>query len=330
MKYVRLGSTNLEVSEFCLGTMMFGDKTTKEEATRIIHAAIEGGVNFIDTADVYAEGHSEEITGAALTEHRNQIVLASKVGMKAGAKPTDGGLSRYHIIRGVEASLRRLKTDRLDILYIHWPTERLNLEEMARAVNDLVRQGKVLYPGCSNFPAWLMTRTLWIQELHGFDPIVVGQYPYNPIERGVEVEVLPAAKALGVGVVVYRPLAIGLLSGKYLSGMPSDARGEKDARVARWNESYGEAVRRVASFAKERGRTPADAANRWVCAHQAVTAAIVGISRLEQLEENLAGFDWDLTQEERAEISGYFPTEVKEEAGGNFAGWRRSYSIAEG
>ncbi|HUZ16805.1 MAG TPA: aldo/keto reductase [Spirochaetia bacterium] len=330
MKYVRLGTTNLDVSRFCLGTMMFGDKTTKEEATRIIHAAIDGGINFIDTADVYTEGRSEEITGAAIKEHRESVVLASKVGMKKGNAPSDLGVSRYHIIRGVEASLKRLGTDRLDLLYIHWPAERMNLEEMTRAVEDLVNQGKVLYPACSNFPAWLLTRAMWIQELHGYHPMVVGQYPYNPIERGLEIELLPAAKALGVGIVVYRPLAIGLLTGKYLDGVPSDARGGSDERIARWNKSYGDAVRKMAAFAQARGWTTVDAANQWVCSHPAVTSAIVGISRMEQLVQNLKGFEWEMTQKERAEITAYFPTEIKEEAGGQFANWRRSYSIIEG
>lgn len=227
MKYVRLGASNLEVSEFCLGTMMFGGKTDREESIKIIHRAIEAGVNFIDTADIYNEGRSEEITGEALRGRREQVVLASKVGMRVGEGPNDKAVSRYHIIRGVEASLKRLATDRIDLLYIHWPVERMNLEEMARALEDLIASGKVLYPACSNFPAWLMARTMWIEELRGYLSLVAGQYPYNLIERGVEVELLPAAKAFGVGITVYRPLAIGLLAGKYSGGIPDDARGTR-------------------------------------------------------------------------------------------------------
>lgn len=327
MKYVHLGASNLEVSEMCLGTMMFGGKTSKEESIRIIHRAIDAGVNFVDTADVYTEGRSEEITGEGIRDRRERVVLASKVGMKVGDWPTDRAISRYHIIRGVEASLKRLGTDRIDLLYIHWPFERMNLEEMARALEDLIRSGKVLYPACSNFPAWLMTRTMWLEELRGFAPLVAGQYPYNLIERGIEVEVLPAAKALGVGVTVYRPLAIGVLAGKYLEGVPDDARGGTDERAPRWSRRYARGVKRLAEYAERRGHTVAEAAIRWVCSHPAVTSAIVGISRMEQLEANLAAFEWEMSPADFARIGRYFRTEVWEEAGGSFADWRRSLNI---
>lgn len=327
MKYVHLGATNLEVSEFCLGTMMFGGKTDREESIEIIHRAIDAGVNFIDTADIYNAGRSEEITGEAVRGRRERIVLASKVGMKVGDAPTDRAVSRYHIIRGVEASLKRLGTDRIDLLYIHWPVKRMNLEETARALEDLIVSGKVLYPACSNFPAWLMARTMWIEEMRGYAPLVAGEYPYNLIERGVEVELLPAAKAFGVGITVYRPLAIGLLAGKYTHGMSDDARGARDERLPRWNKSYGKAVKRLIDFSEKRGHTAAEASIQWVVSHPAVTAAIVGISRLAQLEANLNAFEWELTAAERARITAYFKTEVWEERGGAFVDWRRSYEI---
>lgn len=327
MKYVHLGSSNLQVSEFCLGTMMFGGKTSKEESTKIIHRAIDAGVTFIDTADIYNEGRSEEITGAALSDRRERVVLASKVGMKVGASPTDQGISRYHIIRGVEASLRRLGTDRIDLLYVHWPVERMNLEEMARALEHLIASGKVLYPACSNFPAWVLTRTLWIEELAGFAPMIAGQYPYNLIERGVEVELLPAAKALGVGITVYRPLAIGVLTGKYAGAAPAEARGESDERIPRWNRRYARGVRRLGEYAEKRGHVPGEAAIRWVCSHPAVSSAIVGVSRMEQLEANLRAFEWEMSDADRARLGGYFPTAVWEEGGGAFVDWRRSFEI---
>jgi 1-deoxyxylulose-5-phosphate synthase len=328
MRMTRLGRSNLAVSEFCLGTMMFGGKTSREDSVRIIHAAVDAGVNFVDTADVYNEGRAEQITGEALRGIRERVVLASKVGMKVGEGPNDVGISRYHIIRGVEASLRRLDTDRLDLLYIHWPFERMNLEEMVRAVEDLVRAGKVLYTGCSNFPAWLLVRSLWLQDVKGFLPFGAGQYPYNLIERGLEVEILPAAAALGIATVIYRPLCVGLLTGKYVGGAPTDSRGATDERVARWGAKYADGIRRLVAYAASRGASAADVAVNWVTSHPAVTAAIVGISRMDQLEANLKGFEWKLTPGEREQVTGFFASEVQEEAGGRFPSWRRSYDIA--
>jgi aryl-alcohol dehydrogenase-like predicted oxidoreductase len=327
VKQVRLGGTNLSVSQLCLGTMMFGGKTAADESERIIHRAIDAGVNFIDTADVYCEGRSEEIVGKALHGVRDRVVLASKVGMKVGDGPNDQGLSRYHVVRGVDASLRRLGTDRLDIFYTHWPTTALNLEEVLRALEDLVRQGKILYPACSNLPAWVFSRALWLQDARGFAPFVVGQYPYNLIERGVEVEILPMAAALKLGIVAYRPLSAGVLTGKYLEQTPQDARGVTDDRLGPWTTKYAEGIRKLAAFARSRGYTAGDAATAWIRSHPAVTAPIVGISRMEQLEENLKGFAWEMTPAERQELSGFFATDVWEEQGGKFPSWRRSFEI---
>lgn len=327
MKYVHLGNSNVIVSEFCLGTMMFGGKTGPDESVRIIRRAVDAGVNFVDTADVYNAGRSEEIVGQGLQGIRDRVVLASKVGMNMGEGPNDKGISRFHIVRAVEASLKRLGTDRIDLYYIHWPTTAMNLEEMVRALEDLIRQGKVLYPAFSNFPAWLMTRTMWLQDVGGCAPMVAGQYPYNLIERGLEVEVLPAAKALGVGIVTYRPLSAGALTGKYLDGVPAESRGASDDRLAPWSERYREGIQRLASMAQERGLTTADGAIAWVRSHPAVTAPIVGVSTMEQLEANLKGFDWEMTPEEREALATAFGSEVKEEAGGNFPTWRRSYDI---
>lgn len=327
MNYVTLGKTNLLVSEFCLGTMMFGGKTDEDESIEIIKAAVDNGITFIDTADVYNNGRSEEITGKALKGIRDDVVLATKVGMNMGEGPNDKGISRYHIVRACEASLKRLDTDRIDLYYIHWPFENMNLEEMARGLEDLVRQGKVLYTAFSNFPAWLMMKSLWIEDVAGFVPMVAGQYPYNLIERGLEVELLPAAKATGTGIVCYRPLSAGALTGKYLGGIPEEARGQSDERLVRWTESYDDAIRQMTEFAEERGYTAADAAIAWVRSHPAVTAPIVGVSRMEQLEQNLKGFEWEMTQEERDQLAGLFDTEVWEESGGNLTMWRRSFDI---
>jgi aryl-alcohol dehydrogenase-like predicted oxidoreductase len=328
MRYIHLGNTNLQVSPFCLGAMMFGGKTDRQEAIEIVHTAVEAGINFVDTADVYNGGRSEEIVGEALQGLRDRVVLASKAGMRMGDGPNDAGLSRYHILRAAEASLKRLRTDRIDLYYVHWPVARLNLEEMARALEDLVAQGKILYPACSNYPAWLFCRSLWVQDRLGCAPLVAGQYPYNLIERGLEVEILPMARALSLGIVTYRPLSAGTLTAKYLDGVPDGSRGEGDERIGRWTETYGASIEKLRAFAADRGYTAADAAIAWVAGHPAVTSALVGLSRLEQLTANLRAFEWEMTPEERDEVSGFFPTEVWEEAGGNFPAWRRSYDIA--
>jgi aryl-alcohol dehydrogenase-like predicted oxidoreductase len=327
MRYVNLGNSNLKVSDFCLGTMMFGGKTDALESIQIIHRAVEAGVTFIDTADVYNGGRSEEIVGKALPGIRDQVVLASKVGMNMGSGPNDQGYSRYHIVRAAEASLRRLNTDRIDLYYIHWPAEAMHLDEMLGALDDLVRAGKVLYVACSNLPAWLLVRSLWASDTGGYAPFVAGQYPYNLIERGVEVELLPAAKALGLGIVCYRPLSAGALTGKYLEGVPAEARGASDSRMADWTARYAEGIRKLVAFASDRGYSAVDAATAWVRSHPAVTAPIVGISRMEQLEANLRGFAWDMTPAEREAVTGFFPTAVWEEEGGRFPFWRKSYDI---
>jgi aryl-alcohol dehydrogenase-like predicted oxidoreductase len=330
MNYVPLGTSNVRVSRFCLGTMMFGGKTDAGESVRITRRAMDAGINFIDTADVYSESRCESILGEVTGDAsvRDQIVLATKAGMVVGKGPNDQGVSRFHYVRAVEASLKRLRTDRIDLYYIHWPMERMNLEETLRTLDDLVRQGKILYAACSNFPAWLVCRSQWIAEVKRYVPLVCGQYPYNLIERGLEVEVLPMAQALGLGITIYRPLAIGVLTAKYLDAKPSDARGEKDDRADRWTKKYADGLRKLAAFAKERGVAPADVANAWVSAHPAVTSVIVGISSLAQLDANLKAADFTLSPQDRELVSNFFPTEVVEESGGKFPGWRRSFDIA--
>jgi aryl-alcohol dehydrogenase-like predicted oxidoreductase len=331
MKYVSLGSSNVKVSEFCLGTMMFGGKTNAEESIRITRRALDLGVNFVDAADVYTETRCESIVGEALADQtlRDQVVLATKTGMVVGKGPNDHGISRFHYVRACEASLKRLRTDRIDIYYIHWPDEAMNLDETLRTLDDLVRQGKILYPAFSNFPAWLATRSAWICDLQKYAPPVCGQYPYSLIERGIEVEILPMAHALGFGITTYRPLSIGVLTGKYLDAKPDDSRGQMDERVEKWNTKYADGLRKLAAFAKERNVTAADIANAWVAAHPVVTSVIVGISSLAQLESNLKVADFTLTPQERETITGFFPTEIFEEAGGKVPYWRRTFSIAQ-
>ena len=335
MLYAPLGSSNLRVSRLCLGTMMFGGKTDDHESIRITRAALDAGVNFVDTADIYTDGACETILGKALQGQRDRAVLATKGGMRVGGGPNDEGISRWHLVRAVEASLRRLNTDRIDLYYIHWPMAHMNLDETLRTLDDLVRQGKILYAACSNFPAWLVCRSNWLADLRRYVPLVCGQYPYNLIERGLEVEILPMAHALGFGITVYRPLAVGVLTGKYLTdsaehpvSLPAGTRGADDQRIARWTARYADGLRKARAFATQNGCALADLANAWVLATPGVTSVIVGVSRLEQLQANLKGLEWQLTPEQRAEVAALLPTDVQEEAGGKFPSWRRSYDIA--
>jgi aryl-alcohol dehydrogenase-like predicted oxidoreductase len=327
LRYVHLGSSNVLVSPLCLGTMMFGGKTDREESIHITRHAIDTGINFVDAADIYNDGRCETILGEALAGVRDKVVLASKAGMRVGPGPNDEGISRFHFVRAVEASLKRLGTDRIDLYYIHWPMAAMNLEETLRALDDMARQGKIVYAACSNFPAWLVTRSQWAADVRGYVPLVCGQYPYNLIERGLEIEILPMARALGFGITIYRPLAIGVLTGKYLDNVPKQTRGEDDERIVRWTRKYEQGLRKLVAFARECGQNPADVANAWVLSHPAVTSVIVGISRLEQLQANLRSAEWSLTAEQREQVSGFFGTEVFEEAGGKFPSWRRSYEI---
>ena len=207
MEYRTLGRHGVKVSRLCLGTMMFGGPTSEEESIRIIHRALDLGINFIDTADMYTGGASERITGKAIRDRRDQVVLATKVRYPVGDGPNDSGLSRYHIFNAVEASLRRLGTDHIDLYYLHLPDYETPLEESLSAMDDLVRQGKVRYIGCSNFYAWQICKGLWISDRRGWAPFACVQPLYNIVNRDAEVEVLPLCAEEGLGVVTYSPLA---------------------------------------------------------------------------------------------------------------------------
>jgi aryl-alcohol dehydrogenase-like predicted oxidoreductase len=328
MQYQYLGKTNIRVSEICLGTMMFGGKTSPDEAERIMLKALDSGINFFDTANVYEDGRSEEIVGQTLTSRRDQVVLATKFGFPAADPPNQQGLSRTNIIRALEDSLRRLKTDYIDLYYVHWPRYEMHLESLLRTLDDFVRQGRVRAIGVSNFPAWLLCRSLWLSEVKNLTSLVVLQVPYNLIERGIEVEVLPLCEAENMAVVPYRPLAIGVLTGKYLKSVDSDTRGATDDRVPTWNKRYRDAIAKLASSANRKWNTSAtQVAIAWVRDHPAVTSAIVGISREEQLDELLTMEDWHLSAQEREEIGSWFPTAVWEESGGEYPHWRKAYRI---
>lgn len=310
MEYRRLGRTGLKVSELCLGTMTFGGQADEETSGRIIHRALDAGVNFIDTADIYpmggtveTAGRTEEIVGRALRGRRDGVVLATKVRGATGPGPNDQGLSRRHIMQAVEASLRRLGTDYIDLYQVHWPDVETPLEETLRALDDLVRQGKVRYVGCSNFEAWRLCKALWISDKYGLARFDSLQPRYNLLDRRVEREHLALCQEEGLGVIPYSPLGGGLLTGKYRPGQepPPGTRGAVSARFGRWlTEGNLRAVAAVQELAQARGVTAAQFALAWLLSRPAVTAPIIGVTREEQLDELLGAVGLRLTPEELA------------------------------
>ena len=302
MEYRTLGRCGVKVSPLCLGTMMFGDPTSEQDALAIIERALDAGINFLDTADKYAGGASERIVGKAIAGRREQIVLATKVTLPMGDGPNLSGSSRKHIIEGCEASLQRLGTDYLDLYYLHKPDPSTPIEESLSALDHLVRQGKVLYAGVSNFPAWRVADALGMQALRGWDRLVAVQPLYNIANRGVEVELLPACAELGLGVVTYSPIARGVLTGKYARDAepPAESRaGRGNARLmeTEYRESNFELAQHVVALAKETGCTAAQLAVAWVMANALVTCPIIGPRTMAQLEDNLGALEVTITPE---------------------------------
>lgn len=306
MEYRRLGRSGLKVSVLSVGTMTFGEKVDEPTATRIIHQALDAGVNVVDTADIYAGGESERIVGRALAGRRDRVVLASKVYMPTGPGPNDRGLSRYHIMQAVEASLRRLGTDYIDLYQVHRFDPDVPLEETLRALDDLVRQGKVRYVGCSNWAAWQIAWAHGLAGRLGLEPFVSVQPRYNLANRDPEQELFPCCQALGIGVLVYSPIAGGVLTGKYRGGQaPPGSRGYQNPswqqlRLTPRNLAIAEAVSR---FAANLGRPPLQVALNWVLANPAVSTALVGASSPEQFAESLAALEWKLTGEQASELA---------------------------
>ncbi|MGD1001377.1 MAG: aldo/keto reductase [Candidatus Brocadiia bacterium] len=316
MKQVTFGKTGVKVSHLCLGTMMFGRRTDEAEASRIISAALDAGVNFVDTAAMYGEGAAEELLGRILKPARKKVFLATKV---------HRGIDAEAITQSIEESLRRLQTDFVDLYMIHWPKKGMKPMEVMEALDRVVKSGKARFVGCCNYPAWLFCYSNAISRLHGWTELVCNQVPYNPIERGVEVEVLPQALAEGSAITIYRTLLIGLLAGKYQPGgpIPKDSRAETDERITDWLDRYTSGMRFLLELAARRGVSPVHVAIAWVSSCPAVTCPIVGASRLDQLEDSLKASDFELTAEERDGISRAFGAEVKEESGGAYAELRR-------
>ncbi|MCS7309163.1 MAG: aldo/keto reductase [Armatimonadetes bacterium] len=304
MKYKRLGATGLWVSELCMGCMTFGGEADEHTSIAMIERCLEAGINFFDTANVYTGGRSEEILGKALRPYRDKVVIATKVRARVAEGPNGEGLSRYHIMQQVEASLRRLQTDVIDLYQVHSWDENTPLEETLSTLNDLVRQGKVRYIGCSNFAAWQLCKALWLSDKHGWARFDSIQPRYNLIDRVVEMEILPLCQAEGVGVMVYSPLAGGILTGKYRPGEPpppGTRAAENQWFLERRAKPHNlERAQRIVEVLRQFGRPLVQTAIAWTISHPAVTCAIIGARHMEQLELILNGWSGALPAEEKA------------------------------
>jgi aryl-alcohol dehydrogenase-like predicted oxidoreductase len=298
MRYRSLGRTGIQVSPYCLGAMMFGaiGNPDHDESIRIIHKAVDAGINFVDTADMYSRGESEEIVGKALKGRRDNIVLATKVNGAMGEDPNERGLSRRWIIAEVENSLRRLQTDYIDLYQIHRPDPTVDIEETLAALTDLVRGGKVRAIGSSTMPASDMIEAQWVAERRGLERFRTEQPTYSILSRGIEREVLPVAQRYGMGTLVWSPLAQGLLTGRVRKGGQTDLR-----RVARFkhlsDERRLDAVERIIPLAEEAGLPMTHLAMGFAIAHPGVTSAIIGPRTMDQLDDLLAGIDVSLSDD---------------------------------
>jgi aryl-alcohol dehydrogenase-like predicted oxidoreductase len=305
MRYRLLGRTGLLVSPVCLGTLNFGGPTSDEDAARIVALAIDSGINFIDTADSYHGGRSEEAVGKALAGRRPNVVLATKVHYPTGDGPNDRGNSRLHLLRACDDSLRRLRTDVIDLYQVHRPSPEIPVEETLGALTDLVRAGKVRHVGCSTHPAWVVMEALAVSERDGLVRYVSEQPPYNLLDRRIENELVPLATRHGLALLPWAPIAQGVLAGRYQPGqpLPEDSRAARmpDSIYSRRVTARGvDAGRRFAALAREQGLTPGQLALLWCKDQPGVTAPIAGPRTLEQLRDLLPVLEMTLTDEQRS------------------------------
>ena len=310
MEYRSLGRTGIKVSNLCLGCMMFGGKTTPADSAAIIDRAIDSGINFLDTANVYSIGRSEEATGEALKRNgkRNEVVLATKVHGKMGPGPNDLNNTRRHIIEQCDASLRRLQTDWIDLYQIHRPQSDMPIDETLRAMDDLVRSGKVRYIGTSTFAAWQLVESLWVSKEYGLNRFVCEQPPYNLLDRRIERELLPMARTYGFATIPWSPLAGGLLTGKY----SRDSQPPEDSRYAnidanpmyrrRMNDAIWDVIEGLGAIAKEKHVSLSQLSLAWVMQQPGVTSPIIGPRTMEQLDDNLKAVDVTITDDDRKAI----------------------------
>jgi aryl-alcohol dehydrogenase-like predicted oxidoreductase len=292
MDYRLLPHTELKVSRLSFGTMTFGSQADEAESTRMVNACLNAGIHFFDTANMYNQGLAETILGKALGPNRKRVILATKVRSKMGEAPDDVGLSRAAMNKAIQASLRRLGTDYVDVYYLHMPDSSVEIEETLEAMDELVRKGLVRYPAISNYAGWQVAEILWISSEKRYRPPHISQPMYNLLARGIEEEYLAFCRRFGVAVITYNPLAGGLLTGKHAR----DAHTQPGTRFDKnplylgryWHDVYFDAVEELRDIASEAGMTLVELAIRWVLSQEAVDSVILGASRLGQLQENLA------------------------------------------
>ena len=306
MEYRQLGSSGLKVSTVGLGTNNFGGRIDAERSAAVLRQCIDEGINFIDTANIYGRSVSEQHIGETVKGIRSQVLIATKVSGAMGDGPNDRGNSRYHIMEQVEASLRRLQTDYIDLYQIHFTDPSTPIEETLRALDDLVRQGKVRYIGCSNFAAWQVCEAYWTSKALNLNAFVSVQPEYSMLNRDVERELVPFCEAYNVGVIPYFPLAGGFLTGKYQQGQPvpegTRFAGNERAQQRTLTERNFTFLSRLESFAEERGHPIVELAIAWLLGKSIVSSVIAGATRPEQVTANAKAADWHLTPEEMDEV----------------------------
>jgi voltage-dependent potassium channel beta subunit len=310
MEYRRVGSSGLKVSAISIGGWLTFGKSLDEKATAdVLAAALDAGVSFVDLADAYGGGAAEEAAGRALADvRRSSLVLGSKCFWPTGPGPNDRGLSRKHIVESCEASLKRLGTDYLDLFFCHREDPETPLEETARAMDDLIRQGKVLYWGTSCWGTGTLLKTHALASLRGLHAPIVEQPPYNLLKRGIERRAMPVARRLGMGLVVWSPLAGGALTGKYDDGVPEDSRGAR----TEWlddvlTDETRPRLRRFSALARELGCTPAQLALAWCLRREEVSSVITGATRVEQVRDNVRAVELELSDDVLDELDRLFP-----------------------
>ena len=307
MEYGRLGNSGLVVSKIGLGTNNFGGRIDLDQTRAVLHRALDHGITLLDTADSYGGGKSEEFIGQVLGPRRHDVVIATKFASAMGESPYTRGTSRRYLMQAVEASLRRLNTDHIDLYQIHWPDAQTPILETLQALDDLVRQGKVRYIGECNFAGWQMVDLAWTARVEHLARPISAQHEYSLLRRQVQAELLPAARAMGMGFLPYFPLASGFLTGKYrrgqapppgarLSNMPAD-------RASRFlNARNFDLLERCEAFASERGHSMTELAFAWLLAQPEISSVIAGATRPEQVDQNVAAAAWKLTPDELAAI----------------------------
>lgn len=312
MEYRFLGNTGVKVSSVCLGTMMFGGQTNEADSIEIMHKAFDLGVNFVDTANMYSVGASEEVVGKGIKGCRDDIVLATKGRQKMGDGPNQQGASRYHLMQELDNSLRRLDVEHIDVYYTHTPDYKVPIEETLRAMDDMVRSGKVRYIACSNFRAWRVCESLWKSEQYNLNRFACVQPLYNIVNRDVEVELFPLCREHQLGIVCYSPLARGILTGKYSVGQSYPegsraSRGDKRMLQAELRDASIEVGQRLNAYCEAKGVKTSQFALAWALANPIVTSVIIGPRTMDQFDDNIQALDYVLTPEDEEFVDSLVP-----------------------